>query len=376
VGITNVKIINTFPLPKVFYNLNWLDNRFHHFDLAQMNQILINIVSHFWVNPLIFLQIIFWAIIGYLLNLFYVKNNWRYDLIGTIIGLVLLFSLNLGCFTVYSSDTVFDVFNFAVIVVPAVAALICAWEFIKFTAQQKKTKPPQAELNNETSMEKIERYKQPELFAHKKTKHLNVEGMSLEDVIKMQQILRDYMKKKFVHEVTAVNIDIVESTNIKHGEPHENIIFTFSEYWKLVDQIVSRKHGKLLNRAGDGAIYIFNEADSSVLTSEDIIMGLDKFNKTTSTLKTPFRVRIGIHTGEVVGDISQGSNDVFSRTLDISAHLQKAAQPMQILISESTYKKLKFKFNFEFSHYEENDRINIYKPKDLKKSDPATKRII
>ena len=62
-------------------------------------------------------------------------------------------------------------------------------------------------------------------------------------------------------------------------------------------------------------------------------------------LVTPFRFRIGIHTGRSLVDLDHGV--AYSPVLDSAGHLQKLAQPDSLLISESTLEALPANLPFE-----------------------------
>jgi len=55
-------------------------------------------------------------------------------------------------------------------------------------------------------------------------------------------------------------------------------------------------------------------------------------------LETPFRFRIGVHTGTSLVDRARGV--AYSPVLDVAGHLQKDAEVNSLLISEATYAAL------------------------------------
>jgi class 3 adenylate cyclase len=162
----------------------------------------------------------------------------------------------------------------------------------------------------------------------------------------------------------------VDSGKVKHGEPPEEVIVAFTEYWKIVDKAMSRRKGRLLNRFGDGAIYLFDDAELAVVAAKNTLEDLLKFNESGNDLKMDFKVRIGLNTGDVVHDPAVNTGDVFSRVLDIAGHLQKMANPMEIVISENTYKKIKAKNEFTSFGRSEKDGLDIFV---LKADQPPTK---
>ncbi|MFH0774682.1 MAG: adenylate/guanylate cyclase domain-containing protein [bacterium] len=86
----------------------------------------------------------------------------------------------------------------------------------------------------------------------------------------------------------------------------------------------------------------------------------------------PIHVRMGINSGELLMDGREEKGEVFSRTIDITGHLQKEAKPDEIMITEETFKGLKEPGLFEEAGYLERDGVKIYRyrnSRDLEEKD-------
>jgi adenylate cyclase len=187
-------------------------------------------------------------------------------------------------------------------------------------------------------------------------------GYSLEQMVEAIDLLKKEVKG-FGRGLTFLDIDIVNSARVKEKEEEPDIYYTFAEYHKLLDRIAKEHNGKVFNRAGDGVIFQFqgkNQADQAIRMAMKIRGSLVDFNKRENRLKTPIVVRMGINTGKVLIDGSMERGKVSSSTIDIAGHLQKEAEPGQILVSQETFSRLTDKSVCKEAGYLERDGIQIY----------------
>lgn len=73
---------------------------------------------------------------------------------------------------------------------------------------------------------------------------------------------------------------------------------------------------------------------------------LENRNKTANI---PWQMRIGIHSGKVVGGIvgiKKYIYDVFGDAINTAARMETLSEPMKINVSEYTYQLVKDRFNF------------------------------
>ncbi len=78
-------------------------------------------------------------------------------------------------------------------------------------------------------------------------------------------------------------------------------------------------------------------AKNIINAAQDIITYLKRRNETA---KVPWFIRIGIHTGNVVGGIvgiTKYIYDIFGDTINTTARMESSSEPMKINISEVTY---------------------------------------
>ncbi|MBI5833234.1 MAG: protein kinase [Armatimonadetes bacterium] len=150
----------------------------------------------------------------------------------------------------------------------------------------------------------------------------------------------EHLDKIFRRELTAVSLDLAGSTKLKQtGGGTVALGAVFNRYRELVDTALRSNDVVDVVWAGDGTVALFTLPSQAVSAAQQVITGLRVVN-TEFTDTPPLEVRIGIHTGSILRDPNQTLGQVTSRTLDITGHLQKDAQPGLVEISEVTLDKL------------------------------------
>ncbi|MDD5529647.1 MAG: adenylate/guanylate cyclase domain-containing protein [bacterium] len=352
VGTPVYKFYSLKELPLLFYNFSWFQVKANSFFVDDFYKIITNSGKFLLAQPLIIFQAIIWGMISYYIELFIREKKWWLDLTGVLSGAGLVVLLDLIVMTIYPGKVNFDLSTFLYVGVPIILVILVLWELMTWIAGR--ATPPTEYDGEEVA---VSDNVTPQSVAGG---NIRVDKLSLEESLKMQNVLSEHIQKKFIHEVTAMDIDIVESTALKQNELQENIIFSFTEFWKLADLIIQNNQGRLLSRAGDEAMYLFEDVNKAIAGAQQLLDGLDKFNKTTNFLKLPFNVRLGLNTGKIVEDQQKGDNVVFSKITDIAGHLQKMALPGEILISGNTYDKLQNKKEFKSGKYSQRDKIEVY----------------
>ena len=175
--------------------------------------------------------------------------------------------------------------------------------------------------------------------------------------------LQDSIKSEY-REITFVDVDVVGSTTLKAGEPKEAVVYSFGQYNQILTNLIQKHCGEDFNHIGDERILMFkNPADAVKMGIElqNTLVGFNK-DKTRNRLSRPFKIRIGINTGDCLIDSMLKSSNVAEHTLDIACHLQKYGEPDTVYISETTYSNLELKTQNQFEGPLEfpNDNIKIY----------------
>jgi class 3 adenylate cyclase len=133
-----------------------------------------------------------------------------------------------------------------------------------------------------------------------------------------------------------LSIDVVDSTGLKVDEAPELAERDFRRYKALVQSVV-KAHGELTSAwTPDGVMICFRDAPSAVRAAQDVLRGLDDFNRRVKVIKRGFSVRIGIHAGDVFHDPGMRMEEMTDRVVDIAGHLQKHGAPNAISISRDS----------------------------------------
>ena len=154
-------------------------------------------------------------------------------------------------------------------------------------------------------------------------------------------------------ECSILFADICGFTSISEKFLPERVVYTLNEYFSAMAKIIFENQGTLDKFIGDCVMAVFGapifipySAQNAVNTGLDMLKKLEELQKKWESEGNPsFSVRIGINTGEVIaGNI--GSPDRMDYTVvgdnaNLASRIESYARPMTVLISESTYVKIK-----------------------------------
>jgi len=366
IGLSNYNFYTLHPLPRDLLDLSWFMDKLVTFPAQQLS-VAATALAQGIFKPGILLGAAIWGLTGFLMAFLFEKRKIIFDFTAMLAGISGIIMAQFSIISFYPQKVDFDFGFFAVTAALLSLVVFCVYGLIGFLAGKYKRAPLGVDGKKRVEAVSVNSSLHVELpplqpkNTPKMDAFLNATRPTLEDSLKIQRQINDYIKQRFVHDATALAIDVVGSTSLKSGENDENVIVSFTEYWRFVDALVSKREGRLMNRAGDGAIYVFKYADFAVFTAKDILKGLERFNRKGNTLKNPFRVRIGMDTGRIVEESTSAGRDVFSRVVDIAAHLEGMAPEGGVLVSENTFAKLsKTKQDFAPHGRLEKDNINAY----------------
>jgi adenylate cyclase len=118
----------------------------------------------------------------------------------------------------------------------------------------------------------------------------------------------------------------------------------------LFNPVVDQHRGNIVKSMGDGWVVEFPSILDAVTCAIAIQTGL----KGHDTI----RLRVGIHTGEVVSE----ADDVFGEGVNVAARLETLAEPGQVLISDTAMNSLDRKAASQFQGGAPQDLKNIARP--------------
>ncbi|MCH7945619.1 MAG: adenylate/guanylate cyclase domain-containing protein [Armatimonadetes bacterium] len=117
-------------------------------------------------------------------------------------------------------------------------------------------------------------------------------------------------------------VDVAGSRAMKSEADPLAVEYSFRAFQGFLADIAEVGSGTVLSTAGDGAVVTFPSCAEALYAAKEIQTEIVRFNSRTNRLPSPFRVRIGIHMGEVSAQLA----DVpFNELIDIAAHVEKEA---------------------------------------------------
>lgn len=151
--------------------------------------------------------------------------------------------------------------------------------------------------------------------------------------------------------VTVFFSDVVGFTKLSAQLDPSFLIGELNEIFTAFDNIAENNHCERIKTIGDAYLCVCgmpesnpNHAVNMVTAAIEIIEYLRQRNQGT---KAQWEIRVGIHTGKVVGGvvgIKKYIYDVFGDTINTASRMESNSEAMKINISETTYQLVKDKF--------------------------------
>jgi class 3 adenylate cyclase len=154
----------------------------------------------------------------------------------------------------------------------------------------------------------------------------------LSEIIRLQQLLHTGAV-----DVCVMVVDCVKSTAMKSGANPFVVELSFRAFHEFLEENVRRFGGSVFATTGDGLVAKFDSVTAAYGAARQIQSEMPKFNAESNRLETPFRVRIGIHSGEVHAELDQV---MFSSVIDIAAHIEKCAPAGGIVVTDVARQRL------------------------------------
>lgn len=160
-----------------------------------------------------------------------------------------------------------------------------------------------------------------------------------------------------LRETTVLFTDIRGFTAMSERQEPQAIVDMLNEYFELMVEIIFRHEGTLDKFVGDEIMALFgspvahqDDPFRAVSTAFEMIRVLRSFNEKRSRRgEDPIQVGIGINTGEVVAGYLGSSQaldyTVIGDAVNTGARLCSMAKGGEILISESTYRRVRDHFD-------------------------------
>ncbi|NOQ26695.1 MAG: PAS domain-containing protein [Bacteroidales bacterium] len=153
--------------------------------------------------------------------------------------------------------------------------------------------------------------------------------------------------------VTVLFSDLVGFTKKSSDLEPNFLINELNDIFTVFDNISEKNNCERIKTIGDAYLMVSGmpkedpkHAENAVKSALEIIKYLNDRNKVS---EYKWEIRVGIHTGKVVGGvvgIKKYIYDVFGDTINTASRMESTSEPMRINVSEVTYNLVKDKFNF------------------------------
>jgi class 3 adenylate cyclase len=159
--------------------------------------------------------------------------------------------------------------------------------------------------------------------------------------------------------VTAVFADVVGSTSLAEQMDPEDWTVLVNEAFDLMSKAVFRYEGTIAQLQGDAMVAFFgapvaheDDPERAVRAALEMIADTDEFARQLKTSQgIDFRIRAGINSGPVlVGNVGSDLRYEYTAlgdTMNVSARMEAAAEPGQVVITANTYRFVADAFDVE-----------------------------
>jgi adenylate cyclase len=167
---------------------------------------------------------------------------------------------------------------------------------------------------------------------------------------------REYEKSLMENEsieATVAFIDICSFTSITENEPADVVVGLLNQYFDVIVKEIIAQQGYIDKFIGDAVLAVFRgdfHFDRAIDACLAVRQQIDKLPVYNGGLSFMPKVAIGIHTGEMISGNIGSANlrrldyTVIGDVVNTAQRLQSVAQEGQILITESSYEKVKESF--------------------------------
>ncbi|HSI73945.1 MAG TPA: hypothetical protein VK934_12280 [Fimbriimonas sp.] len=157
----------------------------------------------------------------------------------------------------------------------------------------------------------------------------------IQEILRLEEQVLDARARK----CCVMVVDASKSSEMKLGADPLVAELAFRKYQAWLDEQVDPFQGSVLSRPGDGAIFSFSESEPAFMAARALLSDLQHFNDERNGLSNPFRLRIGLHTGEVRGNVADVQ---FTAIIDVAAHVEARAAINGIAVTKPCLDDLSF----------------------------------
>jgi adenylate cyclase len=153
-------------------------------------------------------------------------------------------------------------------------------------------------------------------------------------------------------EATILMLDFVGFTSMAVSRDPTALITELNDIFTAFDRIVELFNAERLKTIGDAYMAVAGVPDASPDHAHSIArvaLRMRRYiERRNSSHREQWLCRIGIHSGPVIGSIvgvQKYVYDVFGPGVNLASRMETLAEPMQIMVSESTYTLIRDEFS-------------------------------
>jgi class 3 adenylate cyclase len=131
---------------------------------------------------------------------------------------------------------------------------------------------------------------------------------------------------------TVMFVDLVEYTRTTTGLTREHIDQLLNAFETLPMPVLERYGGTIVKKIGDALLITFKSPTDAVLCGIALQHTFKRYN-VTNRLRHPLRIRVAIHSGEVL----KRDNDVFGDAVNTASRIESLSKPGQVVFSDAVF---------------------------------------
>jgi class 3 adenylate cyclase len=128
-------------------------------------------------------------------------------------------------------------------------------------------------------------------------------------------------------------LDIVGSTDLYAHLGDGKALELVRAYFEAIFSVVASQ-GRIVKTIGDAVMAAFPTPETALLSAAEAMRVVAE-HCTNPQTQRPLAVRVGIHRGPALVVPLNGINDFFGQTVNITARVEAAANPSELLITEA-----------------------------------------